>query len=180
MRAAAVIIFLIVNFMVFGMLDELRVPFGTFGRLGVAASFSFLAVLVHEVGHAIVAHRLGAVVLTVRVFFVHLQLSPRRLRFCSPFGRDDVGGHVEYSVVERWWTTRKDALVAVAGPAANIVLALAAGPFAWAASTRSGASLPSALIVLSVGMGVANLLPFPRSDGATIFRFVRMRTLGRR
>lgn len=180
MRVAATIIFVMVNFMVFGMLDELYLPYGQPGRLAIVGLLCFVVVLAHELGHAIVAHRLGAVVLTIRVFFVHLQLLPRRVTFRVPTGGGDIGGHVTYSVVERWWTTRKDAMVAAAGPAANFALALATAPVAWLVSTRSGASLPSALVVLSVGMGLLNLLPFAGSDGSTILCYLRMRAPERR
>jgi Zn-dependent protease len=69
----------------------------------------------------------------------------------------------------RW---RDDILISLAGPAANLLVALAAilvGSFVVLAQPRFG-ELVKGLVVMNVGLAVFNLLPLPPLDGASIFR----------
>ena len=71
----------------------------------------------------------------------------------------------------RW---RDDILISLAGPAANLLLALVAilvGSFVALAQPRFG-ELVRELVVMNVGLAVFNLLPFPPLDGASILRRV--------
>lgn len=71
----------------------------------------------------------------------------------------------------RW---RDDILISLAGPAANLLVALAAilvGSFVVLAQPRFG-ELVRGLVVMNVGLAVFNLLPFPPLDGASILRRV--------
>jgi Zn-dependent protease len=71
----------------------------------------------------------------------------------------------------RW---RSDLLVAFAGPAANLLLALVAivaGSFVVVAQPRLG-ELTKGLVVMNVGLAVFNLLPIPPLDGGSIMRRV--------
>jgi Zn-dependent protease len=71
----------------------------------------------------------------------------------------------------RW---RDDILISLAGPAANLLLALVAilvGSFVVLAQPRFG-ELVRELVVMNVGLAVFNLLPFPPLDGASILRRV--------
>lgn len=180
MRSVAAIVFALTWFVALGMLVELQLPFRLLGALIVVAVLGFVAVLVHELGHALAAHRLGAVVVSIAVMFLRFDLASRRWSLRAPLGKGDIGGYVTYTFVERWWTSRKEALVAFAGPGANLAFALVLGMVAPFVSTKSGASIPSALFVVSLGMGVANLLPFKGSDGSVILRFLRLQMPRRR
>ena len=71
----------------------------------------------------------------------------------------------------RW---RDDILISLAGPAANLLLALIAilaGTFVVGLQPRFG-ELVKSLMVMNVGLAVFNLLPLPPLDGASIFRRV--------
>jgi Zn-dependent protease len=69
----------------------------------------------------------------------------------------------------RW---RDELLVAFAGPAANLILALVAivvGSLVVAAQPRFG-ELVKGLVVMNVGLAVFNLLPIPPLDGGSVLR----------
>jgi Zn-dependent protease len=71
----------------------------------------------------------------------------------------------------RW---RDDILISLAGPATNMLVALAAilaGCAVAAAQPRFG-ELVKNLVVMNVGLAVFNLLPIPPLDGASVFRRV--------
>lgn len=69
---------------------------------------------------------------------------------------------------------RDDVLVSLAGPAANLGLALAAilaGCLFVVSQPRLG-ELARGLVVMNAGLAVFNMLPFPPLDGATLLRRV--------
>jgi Zn-dependent protease len=69
----------------------------------------------------------------------------------------------------RW---RDDIVISLAGPAANLLLALAAitlGSFVVVAQPRFG-ELVKGLVVMNVGLAIFNMLPIPPLDGASILR----------
>lgn len=206
MRQIARGIFLIVNFAAMSRLHALHWRLDWLGYLIVAAILSFIAIVVHELGHAAAVARLGGTVHKIVAMPFELRLHPRRLGLAAGKGRD-IGGYVTYSF-DRRGTSRKEALVAAAGPAANFLFAaliafVAIPILTWWMSpaavprTMPVGFLPSdaeidafrarwagfrtmqqivamlgALALLSLGMGIANLIPFKGSDGSQIRRVV--------
>lgn len=150
-------------------------------RLGVGGAWlailliGFVAVLIHELGHAVAANAVGGRVGRIVVFPVEFVVASRKLRLVRHWGRGDLGGYVTYTL-DRVEARRRHAIVAIAGPAANIVTGVAAGSsFAIAAPgiLPPGAAIATAFAILSVGMGLANLIPFDGSDGMRLLRYFR-------
>lgn len=129
-----------------------------FGAWGVVAGLLlFASVLLHELGHALVARRFG-----IDVTSIHLHL---------------LGGVA--MMVDMPREPRHEALIAAAGPAVSFALAGAFGALALA----TGASLPSFpglgqswldlfayAAVLNLGMALFNLIPALPMDGGRILR----------
>ena len=150
-------------------------------RLGVGGAWlailliGFVAVLIHELGHAVTANAVGGRVGRIVVFPIEFAVTSRKLRLVRHWGRGDLGGYVTYTL-DRIEARRRHAIVAIAGPAANIVTGVAAGSsFAIAAPgiLPPGAAVATAFAILSVGMGLANLIPFDGSDGMRLLRYFR-------
>lgn len=171
MRALAILIFLVTAFGVVGVLaDYFPGDAGLIPRLAIDAILAFVAVLVHELGHAAMAWRLGADIRSIVVLPFELRLRPRELRTKWRAGTGDLGGYVAYTL-DRIDARRKHMLIAAAGPAANWLLALAAGLAAGQLGlTTLAGTLLGALALLSAGMGLANLVPFKGSDGQQILQ----------
>ena len=174
MRALAILIFLVTGFGAFGVLsDYFRGDAGLILRLAVDALLAFVAVLVHELGHAAAAWRLGADIRAIVVLPFELRLRPRQLRTKWKAGENDLGGYVTYTL-DRIDARRKHLMIAAAGPGANLLLALVAGLAAGQLGLMSPAgTLLGALAMLSGGMGLANLIPFKGSDGQHILQGFR-------
>lgn len=135
------------------------------GRFEMAALAVLVAcVLLHELGHAFVARRFG-----VRV--VDITLWP-------------LGGMARLAHIPE--SSRVEASIAIAGPAVNVVLALAALPFVLyfggdAASIESEpviAQIAAAFVVVNALMAGFNLLPAFPTDGGRLVRawFARKRS----
>jgi Zn-dependent protease len=150
-------------------------------RLGVGGAWlailliGFVAVLIHELGHAVVANAVGGRVGRIVVFPIEFTVTSRKLRLVRHWGRGDLGGYVTYTL-DRVEARRRHAIVAIAGPAANIVTGVAAGS-SFAIATPGilppGAAVATAFAIVSVGMGLANLIPFDGSDGMRLLRYFR-------
>lgn len=124
------------------------------GTLCATAAFISL-MLVHELGHAVVARRCGLDVLAIRIFLFH--------GFCA---------------YEAAPTEQKTVAVTWGGVAAQSVLLLFAVSLSGVHSALGFSPSPalnSALFVwvpLNIFIIVFNLLPFPGMDGATAWRAV--------
>lgn len=174
MRPAGLILYAIANLFV---LQALPVWVGgnLALRIVLALLITFVATLAHELGHALAARLVGAEIRAIMVVPFRMRLRPRRFEFAGPAGNGDIGGYMSYTL-DRIGARRKQALIAAAGPAANLLLAgladmaasgfVAAGHDGWAAWFGTLASF-SAL------MTVYNLIPFPGSDGQHIFQNLR-------
>lgn len=122
MRALAILAYLIVNFAVWSALPNLYLGGGFLVRLAALLLLLFAATLVHELGHAAAVRWVGGEIKTIMVTPFRLQIRPRRFRLAMPAGRGDLGGYVSYTL-DRIDARRGHAIVAAAGPAANLVLA---------------------------------------------------------
>jgi membrane-associated protease RseP (regulator of RpoE activity) len=174
MRAIAILIFLLTAFGVVGLLSEhFHGDSGLVLRLATDALLSFVAVLVHELGHAGAARHFGADIGAIVVLPFEFRMKPRRLRVKWRAGSGDLGGYVSYRL-DRIDARRKHMAISAAGPAANLLLALGAGALAARLDTATLAgTLLGAVALLSAGMGLANLVPFKGSDGAHILQGFR-------
>lgn len=117
--------------------------------LGLLAAIGlFASVLVHEVGHAVVARRYGVRVKEIRLWFL--------------------GGVAQFEEMPR--QRGAEAVVAIVGPITSIaVAAVAWGVMRW---VDGGAALVllSYLAVTNVGLALFNLLPALPLDGGRVLR----------
>ena len=181
LRLFAKVLLLITAFAAMGALQAHRWPLGGLGAFVVACILTFFAVLVHELAHAAAAHWVGADILKIVALPFELRLRPRRLRFIGTAGHGDLGGYVSYHL-DRIGAGRKHALIAAAGPFANLAAAVIAG-FAAAMLDPGGPAmryndpaapaLAAAFMLVSLGMGLANLIPYDQSDGMHLWRYFR-------
>jgi len=125
MRLLATILFLIVNFLTWAALMDLNLRLDGIGVFLAIVLLSFVAVLVHELGHALAVRLEGGRVETIMVIPFELGLRPWRFGMATSTGRGDLGGYVAYDLGEGE-TARAHATIAAAGPAANFVLAVIA------------------------------------------------------
>jgi membrane-associated protease RseP (regulator of RpoE activity) len=81
-----------------------------------------LAILIHELGHAVAAWRLGMNVREIAVGPLVLRMKPLRLGFSGRILGSDVGGHVLFDETAGHYLNRnRDALITLAGPLANLL-----------------------------------------------------------
>lgn len=125
MRLVAIITYIVVNFAIWSALPSLHLGGGALVRLAAMLALIFVATLIHELGHAVAVHAVGGRIHAIMVMPLRLQLQPRRLKFARPAGVGDLGGYVSYTL-DRIEPRRGHAIIAAAGPAANIALYLLA------------------------------------------------------
>ena len=164
------------SFAVYGTLAALDTRGGVLTSIVLVALLTFVAILLHELAHAGAAHVVGARVHAIVAIPFRLRFRPRRLDLIGRGGRGDLGGYVSYAL-DRIDPRRKRALIAAAGPLANLLLALIAGTLApWLDTPAVPFAAPIicfAFAVLSGGLGLANLIPYQGSDGDHIFALWR-------
>lgn len=177
----------------------------------ITLPLSFVAVFVHELGHAAAAIGFRQRVEAFAVIPFELRFRPLRLTLAGARAASDLGGYVIYAQGDL--SRRTVGLIAAAGPAASFALGIAAlvagllvpllaadtggdiqltaaagppdGPgmlpsdaevARWLADIAQRRALATwsalchALAVISVGMGLANLIPVRGSDGDTMLR----------
>ncbi|MDQ3990143.1 MAG: site-2 protease family protein, partial [Actinomycetota bacterium] len=118
-----------------------------------------LSVLLHELGHCVVALRLGVPVLRVRLFL---------LGGISELARRPAG-------------PRDEGLIAAAGPAVSVVLAVLAGAGWWVLEPGGVLWLLVAEVaVANAAVGAFNLLPGLPLDGGRVLRSLVWAITGRR
>jgi Zn-dependent protease len=124
---------------------------GTRDRYVVAGAFVLLlyaSVLVHELGHCVVARHYGLPVLRVQLY--------------------PLGGYSE--IEQEPATPGREALISAAGPLVSLVLAGVGYELARVVSTGLPHDLISQLFVANLIVGIFNLLPGLPLDGGRIFR----------
>lgn len=179
LRVVAQALLMLTSIGVYGALGALHAPGGILTSIVLVALLAFVAILAHELAHAVAAHLVGARVHAIVAFPVRLRLRPRRMELIKRGAHHggDLGGYVSYTL-DRIDARRKHAIIAAAGPLANLALALLAAtiervfhhdniPGGTLTETRAPALsiLLSAFALLSGGLGLANLVPYRGSDG---------------
>lgn len=175
MRPIAWVVLLITSIAAQGPLAQSGWHLGAVGAWLAVLLIGFVAVLIHELGHAVAAKAVGGQVGRIVVFPIEFAVVSRKLRLVRRWGRGDLGGYVTYTL-DRIEARRRHAIVAIAGPLANIVTGVVAGStltIAKRGGLPPGAAVATAFAILSVGMGLANLLPFDGSDGMRLLRYFR-------
>jgi Zn-dependent protease len=136
LRLVAQALLLLTSIAMYGALDALNLPGGVLASILIAALLTFVAILGHELAHAAAAHLVGARIRAIVALPLRLCLHPLRLDLVGRGGRGDLGGYVSYTL-DRIDARRKHAIIAAAGPLANLVMALLAGTMAAALDHRS-------------------------------------------
>lgn len=125
---------------------------GTAGALGLFAS-----VLVHELGHALVARGFGVRTDRVTLWFL--------------------GGVAQLDRIPK--RRGAEALVAIAGPITSVLVSLAlAGLLQWSAIAGGLAFVVSYLAITNAGLAMFNLLPALPLDGGRVLRSLLVFPLG--
>lgn len=118
----------------------------------VLTTLVFASVLAHELGHSVVARRLGVQMVGITLY---------------PFG-----GMAQMAQMPR--SNRDEMLIAAAGPAVSLLLGLGLGA-AW---FLTGLPLLGQLAAINAVLGVFNLVPALPMDGGRIFRAALSTKLG--
>jgi membrane-associated protease RseP (regulator of RpoE activity) len=124
MRHVAIFILTMGGIAAYGNLTELRWAAGAFLYFPLGLLLLFLAVLVHELGHALAARLCGARIERIVALPFEWRFRPFRIGGATSLG-PDLGGQVDY-VMEEGESRSEHALIAAAGPVANLLLGLAA------------------------------------------------------
>jgi Zn-dependent protease len=173
MRLLAFLIFLLTGFAVYEALHQ-AIP-GAEGfplRFGAVVALSIVAVFFHELGHALVARFVGARVKRFVAVPLSYDLETRKLRWVWHVRGGEVGGYVSFTL-DAIGARRKHIAIAAAGPGASLLLGAAAWGGAGLTDVLLARAMLEALALLSLGAGLANLVPFEGSDGAAILRRLR-------
>ena len=175
MRIVAWVVLLLTSMAAMGALEAHRWTVGWLGAALFILALVFIAVLIHELAHAVAAVAVGARVSRIVVVPFEFTLRPRKLRFLKHRVRGDLGGYVSYTL-DRIEARKRHAIVAVAGPLANVVTGMAAMGIPSLDNARelsAASAVATSFAILSIGMGLANLLPFDGSDGTRLLRYFR-------
>lgn len=120
-RGLGYLVWLIANFALFGFAGSLGIfPNGVAAFLAVLL-LNFPAILIHELGHAWIAHRRGAHVLKIVALPFSYVAAEHRVRIERHVPSRDIGGYVSYVFRQRDETRRDRIAIAAAGPLANLL-----------------------------------------------------------
>lgn len=220
MRMLAYVLGAILNLMLYAGAREVG-DLAFLQAFALLAVLNFIAILLHELGHAWAFRYVGGSVQKIAVMFLTFDVRQRRLSYNSRLIGSDIGGYVAGRYAQDRPTVRALITVAAAGPVANAIsggaallvaawigapstnladaVAIADGqpPMSAPARLPTEAAIDAALAhwdvtlqsltllnlgytalmlfgVLSLGLGVLNLLPFAGSDGQSIARALKL------
>ena len=123
MRALATVLWSFLNLWLAIAAFQLDLTTNGFVAYCIFLVMLFIAVIFHEAGHALVARRVGARVLTFAALIFEYDFANRKFGWMRrKFGRE-LGGFVIYSWPLGAGTHRKEVAIAAAGPLANFVTA---------------------------------------------------------
>ena len=130
----------------YGVASSYEVIDNFFVAFAVISGLQFLAIIIHELGHAWAAYRAGATIEAICVVPFVWDASAKRLRFERYLPANDIGGYVTYHFGQsghfgQTGSTRDEIAIAAAGPLANLA---AAAVVAALAGLLSVSALPGA------------------------------------
>jgi len=174
MKLIAGALFLIAMFAVYDAIGSSYLGAGNIlTRYAVVLGLSFVAILVHELGHAAAVVAVRGRIRTIVVVPFAYRIATGKLKLSWRLRGGEIGGYVAYDL-DRINARSKHAMIALAGPLANAVLAGALLiPLSLTGSSGPLRNLAAALAILSCGMAIVNLIPFAGSDGSAILRSLR-------
>lgn len=127
----------------FSLADDYNLSREVLGKWFIAIGLGFISTLVHEVGHAVAAWRVGYKVQRIAVLPIEFDLIHRRLTWASVPG-SDVAGYVKVAPLPG--AKRRDAIwFVLGGPLAEALLATVL--FASLALSMPSTSMPSSRAV---------------------------------
>ncbi len=117
------------------------------------------SIVLHELGHALMARRYGIGTADITLYLF--------------------GGVARLERMPR--SAGPELLIALAGPAVNVAIALALAPLAWASWSLAPplADLTAGLLMINLGLAAFNLLPVFPMDGGRVLRALLSGWLGR-
>lgn len=118
MRWVAIIFYLIFTWGAWSAIQEMSLPGGGLTTWLLIAILTFVAVLVHETGHALAALRIGGRVIVLVALPFELRFRPTRLGLAPRRVHRDIGGYVRF-LPPPGYTRRQAMFVSAAGPLAN-------------------------------------------------------------
>lgn len=124
-RQLAYLVQSVLSFIVFAGLRELRLDL--WAVIVLIVVLNFLVILIHELGHAWAVVRWGATLRAICVMGIHYDVPKRRLSFRRLPHKAEVGGYVSYAPHPVQHSSKSALAIALAGPGANLLLALVAG-----------------------------------------------------
>lgn len=184
-KLLAGLIFLCGMISVYGILGPVTPHQPPVLRYPIVLLLSFIATLVHELGHAAVAARMGATIERIKVLPFEYDVQRRKLGWSVKGDDEELGGYVAFTL-DRIQVRWRMAMIALAGPAANLLLTLVLALGLWWFTPENpfqrGRIVPlaTALAVISAAVALANLIPFRGSDGQVVWTAIRRSVAGRK
>ena len=120
MQLLAKALFVFLNLWLLVAASQLGMAENGFVYYSALLALEFLAVFIHEAGHALVAKYFGCRIIAMAVMVTEYNFLHRKWSGMRPGADRDVGGYVLYDFDDRIMTRRKAAWIAAAGPLANI------------------------------------------------------------